>query len=217
MRQKSRTLWQIFFSFFKIGLVTFGGGLAMLPVFERLAVEDKKWISQKELGDIAIVAQSTPGAIAVNCAVFIGYRVAGVLGAVAAMLGAVLPSFFIICGVSLILPQVKDNVYFAGAIRGIGTCVTVLIFNAIFKLAKPMEKILYCFAIVAVTFLINLFLQVDIVFLILGGAVLGVFYQVAASRRNLKKCTDADNLNAKTADEKNEEKESKANKRGDGK
>lgn len=88
-------IFQLFFTFLKIGVFTFGGGYAMISVIENNCVEKKKWISHEEMMDIAVIAESTPGPIAINCATFVGYKIAGFLGAFLATLGLVLPSFCI--------------------------------------------------------------------------------------------------------------------------
>lgn len=88
-------IFQLFFTFLKIGVFTFGGGYAMISVIENNCVEKKKWINHEEMMDIAVIAESTPGPIAINCATFVGYKIAGFLGAFLATLGLVLPSFCI--------------------------------------------------------------------------------------------------------------------------
>ena len=89
-------LFKLFITFFKIGLFTFGGGYAMIPLIEREVIEKKRWIEKKDFLDMLVLAQSAPGPIAVNTAVFVGYKTAGVMGAIMATLGTVLPSFIII-------------------------------------------------------------------------------------------------------------------------
>ena len=100
-------LHTIFLSFFKIGLFTFGGGYAMLPLIERELIAKRKWIEQKEFLDLLTLAQSVPGPIAVNTSVFVGYKVRGFGGAVAALLGAVLPSFVIILAIALFFADIR--------------------------------------------------------------------------------------------------------------
>ena len=86
----------LFFTFIKIGLFTFGGGYAMIPIIENICVERKKWITHEEMMDVTVIAESTPGPIAINCATYVGYKQKGIWGAIAATLGVVLPSFIII-------------------------------------------------------------------------------------------------------------------------
>ena len=101
--KKLKTVLELFWVFFKIGLFTFGGGLAMISLISREVAENKKWITEKEMGDIIIVAESTPGAIAINTATFVGYKTAGVLGSIFATIGVVLPSASTVTGVPFTL------------------------------------------------------------------------------------------------------------------
>lgn len=111
-------LHTIFLSFFKIGLFTFGGGYAMLPLIERELIAKRKWIEQKEFLDLLTLAQSVPGPIAVNTSVFVGYKVRGFGGAVAALLGAVLPSFVIILAIALFFADIRQNPVVDAAFKG---------------------------------------------------------------------------------------------------
>ena len=101
-----KKLWEIFFTFFKIGLFTFGGGYAMLSIIDSECIEKRNWITKDEFMDVTIIAESTPGPVAINASTFVGYRQAGVLGAVAGMLGVVLPSFIIIFCISLFFDNI---------------------------------------------------------------------------------------------------------------
>ena len=96
MKKRIQTLWRVFFTFFKIGDFTFGGGYAMIPLIQRETVEKHGWISEEDILEVVAIAESTPGPIAINAATFIGYRVAGFLGSLCATLGVVSPSFVII-------------------------------------------------------------------------------------------------------------------------
>ena len=106
---------ELFLTFLKIGLFTFGGGYAMISIIENNCVEQKKWISHDEMMDITVIAESTPGPIAINCATFVGYKIAGMLGAVAATLGVVLPSFVIIFVISTFLDNFLEIPFIANA------------------------------------------------------------------------------------------------------
>ena len=97
---------ELFKIFFKIGGLTFGGGYAMIPIIEREIIDNKKWIDEQMMLDIIAIAESTPGVLAVNCATFTGYKVAGVLGSIMATLGVIIPSFLIIVLISLIFPLI---------------------------------------------------------------------------------------------------------------
>ena len=115
MHQKKQRVWELLLVFLKIGAFTFGGGYAMIPLIQREMVDNKKWISEKDILDIVAISESTPGPIAVNAATFVGYHVAGVAGATAATVGVVLPSFCIIACLAAILPKLERFGAFASA------------------------------------------------------------------------------------------------------
>ena len=98
-------LWTLFLTFFRIGAFTFGGGYAMISVIENICVEQKKWITHEDLVNVTVIAESTPGPVAINCATFVGYKQKGIWGSVAATLGVVLPSFIIIWAISMFLER----------------------------------------------------------------------------------------------------------------
>ena len=152
---------ELFHTFAKIGIFTFGGGYAMISVIENSCVEKKEWISHEEMMDIAVIAESTPGPIAINCATFVGYKIAGFKGAVASTLGVVLPSFIIILIISTFLDNFLDIPFVANAFTGIKVGVGLLILNAGFTMFKKMSQKLFAKIMVGITFalmlLINLF------------------------------------------------------------
>lgn len=131
---------ELFLTFVRIGLFTFGGGYAMISVIEDCCVEKKKWITHDEMMNIAVIAESTPGPIAINCATFTGYKIAGLLGAVFATLGVVLPSFVIIFMISMFLDHFLEITVVANAFMGIKAAVGILILNAGFSMMKNMPK-----------------------------------------------------------------------------
>ena len=137
---KKRIYWELFSTFFKIGLFTFGGGYAMIPIIEDICAEKKHWITHEDMMNVTIVAESTPGPVAINCSTFVGYRQAGIPGAVAATLGVVLPSFLVIYAISMFLDQFLEITLVANAFRGIQIAVGLLIFNAAIRMVKLMEK-----------------------------------------------------------------------------
>lgn len=170
-----RMLFEIFFTFFKISPFTFGGGFAMIPIFEKEMVEKKKWIERKEIVDIFAVSQSVPGAIAVNSSTFIGYRLAGVPGALAAALGIVTPTFVIIILLAMMLVSFQENIYVQSAFKGIRPTVVALIAIAAYKMGKTSIKDKTSMVICILSgILLLLFKSLNIIFLILGGAFLGI-------------------------------------------
>ena len=147
-----KMLCSLFASMFKIGLFTFGGGYAMIAFLEREFVEKKNWLSHDEFMDLIVIAESTPGPIAINCATYIGYKVGKGSGAVAATLGMVMPSFCIIYLISLFFNQFLSITWVSSAFRGIQSCVVFLILSAGLKMLKKMKKTVFSVATAASTF-----------------------------------------------------------------
>ena len=133
-------LLTLFFIFAKIGLFTFGGGYAMISIIEDICVGRKKWITHEEMMNMTVVAESTPGPIAINCATFIGYKQKGFAGAIAATLGMILPSFVIIYLISMFLDNFMEIVWIANAFKGIRIAVGILILDAAIKMIRKMKK-----------------------------------------------------------------------------
>lgn len=173
-----KDLFRLFMTFFKIGLFTFGGGYAMISLIERDVVIKRKWMTREDMMNIVTIAEATPGPISVNTATFVGTKVKGVLGAFFATLGLVLPSFFIIVAISLILNEVKDIKLVNYALRGIQACVVVLIFNAFIKFFKSMEKSPISIILFIGAFAVSFFTGFNVVFIILIGAAFGLLLTV---------------------------------------
>ncbi len=133
-------LLEIFLIFAKIGLFTFGGGYAMISIIDNNCVERKKWITHDEMMNITVIAESTPGPIAINCATYVGYKKRGFLGACAATIGVVLPSFVIIYIISLFLDNFLQIAWIAKAFMGIKAAVGILILDAAINMIKKMNK-----------------------------------------------------------------------------
>ena len=135
-----RTLIELFLNFFKIGLFTFGGGYAMISLIENTCVTKKEWITHDEMADITVIAESTPGPIAINCATYIGMKKKGVIGAVFATLGVIIPSFIIILIISFFFDRFLEIKWAASALRGIKIAVGILIVDAAVKMIVKMKK-----------------------------------------------------------------------------
>lgn len=131
-----KNLIELFLTFAKVGVMTFGGGYAMLPILQREVVENKGWATEEELADYFAIGQCTPGVIAVNTATFIGRKKDGVAGGVVATLGVVFPSIVIISLLAGVITQFSELTWVKNAFAGIRVCVCVLIFNAVWKLGK---------------------------------------------------------------------------------
>lgn len=135
-----RLLGELFSAFFRIGVFTFGGGYAMISVIEDICVSKKKWITHDEMMDITVMAESTPGPIAINMATYVGFRQARFMGAVTATLGMVLPSFLIILLLAAGLDRALEYPLVQNIFRGIRIAVPVLILDAGFKMVRKMKK-----------------------------------------------------------------------------
>ena len=133
-------LLDLFLTFAKIGLFTFGGGYAMIAMIENNCVEQKKWITHDEMMNITVIAESTPGPIAINCATFTGYKKAGLAGALIATLGMITPSFMIIYLISMFLDNFLELTIIANAFKGIKIAVGLLILDAAITMIKKMHK-----------------------------------------------------------------------------
>ena len=131
---------ELFLTFAKVGLFTFGGGYAMIALIENTCVEKKQWITHDEMMDITVIAESTPGPIAINCATYVGYKQKGFIGAVAATIGMILPSFCIIFLISLFLDHFLEITWIAHAFLGIKIAVGILILDAAIKMIQKMQK-----------------------------------------------------------------------------
>ena len=174
-----KKLLNLFFTFFKIGLFTFGGGYAMIALLENEFVSKKKWIQREEFLDMVAIAESTPGPIAINAATYIGYKRAGVLGSASATLGVVLPSFIIIYLISLCVEWFMGFKAVQSAFRGIQVAVGILILRAGIKLTakvkrRPIPMVSMAAAILAVLLVNFGILDFSTLWLIFAGAVVGL-------------------------------------------
>ncbi len=133
-------LLDLFLTFAKIGLFTFGGGYAMVPLIEDACVEKKQWITHDEMMDITVIAESTPGPIAINCATYVGRKQKGLAGALAATVGIIVPSFCIIFAVSKFLDRFLEIPWIAHAFQGIKIAVGILILDAAVRMLRKMKK-----------------------------------------------------------------------------
>ena len=152
-------LWNLFLTFFRIGAFTFGGGYAMISVIENICVEKKHWITHEDLVNVTVIAESTPGPVAINCATFV-YKQKGLLGSIAATLGVVLPSFIIIWAISMFLERFLEIDWVASAFRGVRVAGGLLILDVGIRMAKKMPKepirIILLIAALVLMVLINL-------------------------------------------------------------
>lgn len=136
MKKEIKKLVEIFWTFFKIGPVTFGGGFAMIPLIEREIIEKKKWLKSEEVTDVFALAQSVPGAVAINSATFIGQRIGGMKGAIAAMIGVSLPTFLIVLTLGISYFFIHDNPKIEAAFISVRATIVAIIVYAAIKTAK---------------------------------------------------------------------------------
>ena len=149
--KKIKGYLSLFLTMLKIGLFTFGGGYAMIALFENEFVEKKKWLEKDEFLDVAAIAESTPGPIAINAATYIGYKNAGIIGSIIATLGICIPSFIIIYAISLFFDAFLSLTLVAYAFKGIQICVVYLILTAGLKMLAHMKKNAFNIIIISIT------------------------------------------------------------------
>lgn len=187
-----KRLLSLFVTFFKIGLFTFGGGYAMIALIENECVTKKNWITHEEMMDITVVAESTPGPVAINTATFVGYKFAGTFGSLCATLGVVLPSFIILLAISTFLESFLEIAWVAHAFRGIQVAVAYLITSVGLKMLRKMEKTPVALTVFAAAFAgllaVDFFAwRFSTIYMILAAAVLGlVLYGVGLAGKGKK-------------------------------
>lgn len=174
--QEAKSLGTLFFTFFKIGLFTFGGGYAMIALLEEEFIQRRKWLDKDEFLDMAAIAESTPGPVAINSATYLGYKLAGVPGAATATVAVCLPSFLIIYAISLFFEQFTQLTIIANAFKGIQVCVIYLIFSAGVRMLKALDKSPFATGVLAAVMLVMVGLSLagvsvsSILLILLSGA-----------------------------------------------
>jgi chromate transporter len=166
----------LFWSFFKVGLFTFGGGYAMIPIIEHEIIDRRQWLARKEFLDLLTLAQSSPGPIAINTSVFVGYKMRGVRGAITAILGTVLPSFTIMLIIALFFSTIRDNVLVDAAFKGLRPAVVALIFVPTVALAREMHPALTIVTIATAMAIWGA--GISPMWLLLLGALLGIVWVI---------------------------------------
>ena len=179
-----RLLLHLFGTTFRIGLFTFGGGAAMLPMIQREFVEKQGWIDEEQMTDLFAVAQSLPGAMAVNTSLLLGCRIAGTVGGLVAGFACVLPSFLVITILSFFYHQFVDNPYVAGALRGVQGAVIALLLSAVWKLRKTSLKDVFGWVLFGFVLLAAFLLPwLNMIFLLLICGALGVAFYYRRLKR----------------------------------
>lgn len=174
--QEVKSLETLFFTFFKIGLFTFGGGYAMIALLEEEFIQRRKWLDKDEFLDMTAIAESTPGPVAINSATYLGYKLAKVPGAATATVAVCLPSFLIIYAISLFFEQFTQLTVIANAFNGIQVCVIYLIFSAGVRMLKALDKSPFATGVLAAVMLVMVGLSLagvsvsSILLILLSGA-----------------------------------------------
>lgn len=185
-KDKLKLCLQLLLSFMKIGVVTFGGGYAMIPIIEEETSKKRKWISGDDLLDVVAISESTPGPIAICAASFIGYRVAGILGAFCATFGVVLPSFVVIYIISIFLRQFNSLNIVKYAFTGIRAGVLALIIKAVISMFKKAPKHIIAYIIMAVSFALVVLFSFNVLVIILSSAVIGIVSSYIARKQGVE-------------------------------
>lgn len=189
----------------------------MISILEEELITKKNWITSADMLDMLVIAESTPGVIAVNTATSVGYRLRGVLGALIATLGVVLPSFVIITGLSFVIEAVADNLWYKAAFTGIQACVIILIVNAFTKMAKQLTRDWFNVVLVIAAFSVAAFTNFNVIFLIIIGGVLGVCYSLISEAviKKRQKSAQTDGADADVIASVDEQAEGAANDEAD--
>lgn len=184
--EKLKVLGILLLTFIKIGIVTFGGGYAMIPLIEKEIVDKRKWVDDKEMIDIIALSEATPGPIGICCATFIGYQVVGILGAIVATIGAILPSFIIIYLISIFFDFFQKIMFFKYLFFGLRACVLALIVKAVFTMYKSAPKNILAYIIMVLSFILVVFFSCNVIYIIIGAAVIGICFSIIQTKRGKK-------------------------------
>ena len=178
VKQSIKEYWEIFWTMFKIGICTFGGGYAMVGILKREIAEKRQWITEDELIDYIAVAQITPGIIAVNSATFVGNKKKGVLGGIVSTLGVVTPSIIIITVIAALLTNFADNVWVQHAFAGIRVAVCVLILNAVISFIKKTVVDVLTLVTFICVFIAAAFTSIQTIYIVLIVLAIGIVYTI---------------------------------------
>ena len=177
-----KNLYLLFIKFFKIGAFTFGGGYAMISLIHTETVDKMKWLTDEEMNNMIVVAESTPGVLAVNTATFVGYKTAGIFGAAAATFGVILPSLIIIGVISLFFDAFRELRFAAYAFEGLRAGVVLLIFDAVLKLSRKNKKDAFYYCVLLLTAALSVIFGINPIFLLMGATVAGILYSIKSWR-----------------------------------
>lgn len=171
-----KNLFQMFWTFFKIGSFTFGGGYAMIPLIEKEVVDNHKWLTKEEFLDILVIAQSFPGALAINTCTFIGYKIGKFPGAILGLLGVSSPSFFIIVLIAMFFEKFRSLHIVERMFKGINAAVPLLVLVAVVSLSKSIKKNINNILIIIFTVILVALFDINPVIIIILSAIYGIIY-----------------------------------------
>lgn len=175
MEKKKHIYWKLFTSTFYLSALTFGGGFVIIPLMKKKFVDDLKWLEEEEMLNLAAIAQSSPGAVAVNASILLGYRVAGILGAIVTILGTILPPLIIISVISFFYDAFRQNLIVSAVLRGMQAGVTAVIADVVISLGGKIAKSKDWISIIVMvaSFVATYFLKINVMFIIIACGVIG--------------------------------------------
>ena len=184
----NKTLWKLFISTLYISSFTFGGGFVIVTFMKKKFVDEFHWIDENEMLDLTALAQSSPGAIAVNAAILVGWRVGGFLGMLVATLGTIIPPLLIISVISLFYEAFASNKYVALTLQGMQAGVAAVIIEVVFSLGKKIakEKSIINYIIMFTTFIASFFFNVNVIYIIGIAIVIGIIREFCSNLKTKK-------------------------------
>jgi chromate transporter len=184
---KMKKLLDLFITFFKIGLFTFGGGYAMISILENECVNKHNWISKDTMNEVVILSESTPGPIAINASTFIGYQVGKVIGSLVSTIAVSLPSLIIIILISIFLNAFKGNVFIEFLFQGVRASVIILMLLAFFNLFKRSKKNALFYSLLTLSFILNFFFNVKSIYIIIFAIIFSFIYLLMYKSKEVNK------------------------------
>ena len=188
MKEKRTVLWKIFISTLYLSAFTFGGGYVIVSLMKKKFVDEYHWIEENEMLDLVAIAQSAPGAIAVNGAIVVGYKLAGIAGVMTAILGTVIPPFLILSVLSVFYQTFRSNYVVSQMLEGMQAGVGAVIASVVFDMGEPIikEKDILSILILVGAFIASYMWKVNVVFIILFCCVIGICRTLSGKRRRKK-------------------------------
>lgn len=188
MKKDRKVYWKLFTSTFYLSAFTFGGGFVIVPLMKKKFVDDLKWIEEKEMLNLTAIAQSSPGAVAVNASILLGYRIAGVLGSLFCILGTVLPPLVILSIISTFYAAFRDNSIVQALLKGMQSGVAAVIADVVLQMGGNVikTKSIASILIMVIAFLATYFLNINVIYIILGCGLIGAASFYFKGRNNKK-------------------------------